>query len=159
MIEFSLATVIITAVLGLIGSSGFTAGLVWWLNRRKAASETAQSEAGSLELLLDKIKTLVSEKLDDVAKNQALQTEVASLRTVVTIRDAEISRQGQTIKDILIEQGRAHEREMRCQQNLAAIQQRLDEYDDLYRVNKRLVQDNLRMQGAIDETSNKDKTK
>ncbi len=141
-------TAIVTA---LVGGGFLTAVITWLLNRRKYRTETLPAEGAGMETLLTKIRTLINENLDNTGKIQKLTTESAALRVLVQVRDEELVRQTGVLKDILVEQGRAEERERQCQERLSQVMEKLTSYEDLHQVNRRLVQDNLRMQGEIDE--------
>lgn len=142
---------LVGALVTLMGGSAATALVVWVLNQREYKNKVIPAEGLGMEQLLGKIKTLVTDKLADVNKIQTLSTDAAALKVLVEIRDKELIRQGVMLRDILVEQGRAEERERSCQARLSEVLDKLESFGELHTVNRRLVQDNLRMQGELDD--------
>jgi hypothetical protein len=157
-LQITSSEALIGGVVTLLAGGTATAVILWLLNWRKYKTETLPAEGSGMDVLLSKLKGLMTEKLDDAGRIQRMATELSGVRVLLEVRDQELARQGDMLKDILVEQGRAEEREKQCQTRLSQVLEKLDEYDDLHNVNRRLVQDNLRMQGEIDEYVSGSKT-
>jgi hypothetical protein len=153
LVEINTTEAVIGVVTTILGGGIGAALLTWLLNRRRTRTEVVPAEGTGLDDLLSKVKSLMTEKLEDFTKLQDLSVRIEAQRVLIEVRDQEIDRQGDMIKEILVEQGRAEERERQCQTKLSQVMEKLDEYGDLHVINRRLVQDNLRMQGELDEHS------
>lgn len=152
-VDVTTTQVIVGGVITLLGGGTFGSAALWLLNRRKYNVDVVPAEGTGMELLLSRIKGLLTEKLKDAKDMHEMHTELGVLRVLVEVRDAELLRHGSMLREILIEQGRASEREKLCQSRLDDALVRIEEFKGLHDVNRRLVQDNLRMQGEIDEIS------
>ena len=142
---------VVELIAAILGTGAVSSVVTHLLNRRKSANENALGEGSGMQTLLEKLKTLMSEKIDDANKLQEAVSKKAALEVLVRVRDEELIRNGEMIKEILIEQGRAEERERQCQERLSHITERLNKFEDLAKVNKKLVKDNLQLQGTADE--------
>lgn len=158
MFELTVLQLIVGGIVSVMAGGVGVALVNYWLGRRSLKAKAIITEGEGYEQLLSKIKALVKEQVDNVSLIKDYQTEVQTLKTLRVVDEKESNRQKGMMKEILIEQGRAEEREKNCQRELSHIKERLSEYDDLALVNKRLVQDNLRMQGTIDEFQRDEET-
>lgn len=148
---FTLAQ-IIGAVLAALLTSGALSTLVTLAFTRKAArNKEIGDEAVTLGALKDQLKDQIHESVSDAVKLSTAETERDAFKVMVEARDEQIASQGRMLRDVLVEQGKAEERERMCRQQLAEMRKELDGAKETVEVNRRLVKDNLLLKGMNDD--------
>lgn len=144
---------IVSGVIGVLGGSTVSGVTLWLLNRKRYDAEVLPAEGEGMQQLVERIKGMVKEQLESVQKVAALELELKAQKVLLQVASREKANLDSTIERVLIEQGRAEEREKNCQAELSRVNARLTEIEGLAQVNKRLQKDALVAQGIKDETS------
>jgi hypothetical protein len=148
---FSLAQMVAVIVAALLGSGALSTLVTLFFTRRSARNREIGDEAHGMGELRDMLKDQIHDSVSDAVKLQTAEASVEAYKVVVKARDGQIAEQGKMLSEVLVEQGRAEEREKICQQRLAEVSFKLDGLKDVVDVNKRLVKDNLLLKGMNDD--------
>lgn len=142
---------IIAGVFGLLGGGLSTGVILWMLNKKKFNAEVLPAEGEGMQKLVERIKGMVKEQVESATREAALETENKAKDVLLAVAAREKQNADNSLERVLVEQGRAEERERQCQSELSHLKDRLAAVEGLAQVNTRLQKDVLLATGAQDE--------
>jgi hypothetical protein len=148
---FTLTQVLLALAVALLGSSALSTGVTLFFARRSTKNKEIGDEAAGMGELRDMLKDQIHESVSDAVKLSTAEAELDAFKVMIRARDEQIATQGEMLRGVLVEQGKAEEREKMCQQRLAEVNSKLDGLKDVVDVNRRLVKDNLLLKGMNDD--------
>lgn len=148
---YTLTQLILTFIAALFGSSVLSTAVTLFFTRRSARNKEIGDEATGMAQLRDQLKDQIHESVSDAVKLKTAEAEVEAYKVMVRAREEQIATQGTMLSAVLVEQGKAEEREKMCRQRLEEVKEQLDGLKDVVEVNRRLVKDNLLLKGMNDD--------
>ncbi len=134
-------------IIAIVCSSGFTAALMHWLNR----DTRKLTNAGSSIELSEKVTQLIDERVKEAEKLRQAETKQAAAEFMVKLLQGQVATADERMERVLIEQGKAEEREKQCAKRLHDLEVRVSGLTELETTNQRQASEILQLRAKVDE--------